>query len=211
LVTTEQRAGRVGFHRRHWGVAFARLTEWWEAPMWRAFARYLAQLEPLAAEGVGLIFEGTVGAGKTSCLALIAEAEARRLGDVPMGPLAWKFGERSPRLLYLTMPELADFLLQRNTDEDWERRFDRLKELRVLFLDEVGTEYLEPFGLNRLFVLLDHRTQNNRVTHLALNGRMEELARTAVGARLYDRLLASNPVVTLTGASKRRPRTLAEL
>ena len=226
LETTAERAGRCGFAADHLGVTFkelrARLEETAGAASWQVFARYLRDLERQTAAGHGWMIQGPTGVGKTAALALIAEAETRRVGSIFEPASEAEARGHSPRrrhALLAPMVEIADLCMQRTRTDAWQQRMDALREVTHLLVDDLGAEYLEPYGANLFYQLIDGRTRKLLPTHFTLNMRVDNLAEArALGVnapRLYSRLRRRNYVLTLTGADRRQPldpaRLLAEV
>jgi len=222
LVTTANGAGAAGFQSDHLGMSFAAFRQYIDAhgdPLtWRLFGRYLRDLGRQTAEGVGWIIEGTVGTGKTAVMALIAEAEMLRTGSAyePSSEAEFRgMTERKPHLLFASMVDIADFCMRRDRDDAWERQFARWCSVTHLFIDDLGAEYLEPFGGNQFYKLIDTRAHKRLPTHLTLNGLVDDLGdprrRGANAQRLESRLRRRNHVMTLAGPDRRVPLSPSEL
>lgn len=200
--------------REDWqGRSFAWLLEHWPTEPVRLFGGYLLRLGALGSAGIGLIFEGIPGSAKSGCLALLAQAVSQQAGGIwlpPPGEQRIDYRDR-PRVVYVTLPGLMDFLLQRNTDDIWRQRLDDLQRCPHLLIDEVGTEYSEPFGGQRFFELLDGRLSSGRATHLATNGTAADLRQSPIGERLYHRLKAKNHRIIAPSIDFRAPRSVDEL
>jgi len=119
-----------------------------------------------------LLLCGGVGRGKTHLLAAIGnEMLARGL------PVVYA---NAPRML----GRLKATFDARNVGElSFEERFQGLKQVNVLLLDDLGAEYATEWAQVTFFELLDHRYSNHLATAIASN-----LKRSSFDGRLGSRL-----------------------
>ncbi|MGI8905765.1 MAG: ATP-binding protein [Candidatus Sumerlaeaceae bacterium] len=124
--------------------------------------------------GKGLLMTGKEGTGKTHvAIAILREVI-----------------EKGYTGLYWNVPEL--FLeLRRRMDEKSEEKegelFDHAKRVDLLVLDDLGAERTSEYVLDRLYVLINGRYQNDTATIITTNRTIPEL-KTQIGPRITSRI-----------------------
>ncbi len=91
-----------------------------------------------------LVFTGNYGTGKTHLAAAIANERLRR-GD---------------RVLFVSVPDLLDYLRAAFSPDSaisYARRFEEVKRIPFLVLDDLGTESATPWAREKLYQLLNYR------------------------------------------------------
>lgn len=93
-------------------------------------------------------------------------------------------------------------------DDEQQKRFKRLKECELLILDDLATEYQDAKGwsLAAFNSLMNARYSQDRKTIITANltsARLKEI----YGERAAERIRESGRIVSIEGASKRKPRT----
>ncbi len=91
-----------------------------------------------------LVFTGKYGTGKTHLAAAIANERERR-GD---------------RVLFVSVPDLLDYLraaFSPDSNVSYARRFEEVKRVPFLVLDDLGTESATPWAREKLYQLLNYR------------------------------------------------------
>ena len=91
-----------------------------------------------------LVFTGGYGTGKTHLAAAIANERQRR-GD---------------RVLFVSVPDLLDYLRAAFSPDSrvpYARRFEEVKRVPFLVLDDLGTESATPWAREKLYQLLNYR------------------------------------------------------
>ncbi len=124
-----------------------------------------------------LLLKGGYGTGKTHLAAAIGH---HRLA---MGH----------PVLFLTVPDLLDHLRQTyapSNDVDYDELFERVKNVELLVLDDLGSESPTPWANEKLFQLLNHRYVKHLATVITTNVDIE-----AMDPRLQSRLV-DNTLVT---------------
>ena len=109
-----------------------------------------------------LLLIGGYGCGKTHLAAAIANQALER-GITP---------------LFVTVPDLLDHLratFAPNSLEGYSERFQRVRNARLLILDDLGTENASPWALEKLFQLLNYRYMNRLPTVITTNQELEHI------------------------------------
>lgn len=128
-----------------------------------------------------LLIQGRNGCGKTHLAAAIANFVAG------MGVPA----------VFITVPDMLDSLRRtyRSEDSTFEDRFEELRQVRLLVLDDFGTQNATPWAQEKLFQLLNYRYINHLPTVITTNlnlGEIEERIRS----RLHDPTLVDRVYIT---------------
>ncbi len=118
-----------------------------------------------------LLITGQYGCGKTHLAAAIAN-QTVSLG-VPT--------------LFLTSPDLLDWLRFAFTDPDttFEQRFDEIRTIQLLILDDFGTENATPWAQEKLFQILNYRYLNRLPLVVTTNHDLESIEKR-IQSRLQD-------------------------
>ncbi len=122
-----------------------------------------------------LLFEGGYGAGKTHLSAAIAN---HRL-------------EQGDSVLFITTPDLLDHLRATyapNSEEGYDQLFERVRNTRLLILDDLGTENPSAWAQEKLFQLFNHRSMFKLPTIITTNADVERLD-GRIKSRLLDQAL----------------------
>jgi DNA replication protein DnaC len=124
-------------------------------PHKRELYNYLVKLDEMLARGVGLVLSGPNGTGKTS-LAVIVLKEARRRGHTG---------------LFVEAATLRDVKFGNRSFEDEVRLWDRLLEVDVLVLDDLGKGVRDKEGAEERLLdeLLRYRGAYCRTTLITTN------------------------------------------
>jgi DNA replication protein DnaC len=121
-----------------------------------------------------LVLEGTYGCGKTHLAAAIAN---QRL-------------EQDENVLFITAPDLLDHLRMTygpTSEMGYDELFDRLRNIALLVLDDLGVENPSPWAQEKLFQLLNYRYNHQLSTIITTNTDVDLL-----DARIRSRLLDEN-------------------
>jgi len=118
-----------------------------------------------------LLITGHYGCGKTHLAAAIANQ-------------AVSFGVPS---LFLTVPDLLDWLrfAYSDTETTFEQRFNEIRDIQLLILDDFGTENATPWAQEKLFQLLNYRYLNRKPVVLTTNHELESIEKR-IQSRLQD-------------------------
>jgi DNA replication protein DnaC len=108
-----------------------------------------------------LVIQGGYGCGKTHLAAAIANQTVA--AGVPT--------------LYLTVPDLLDWLRASYDDaaSNFEERFDEIREVRLLVLDDFGSQSATPWAQEKVFQILNHRYVGRLPTVITTNEDLDEL------------------------------------
>lgn len=118
-----------------------------------------------------LLFAGTYGSGKTHLAAAIANQ-------------ALAYG--TP-VLFLTVPDLLDWLRFSYSDREssFEERFEEIRTMRLLVLDDLGTQNTTPWAEEKLYQILNHRYTHRLPTVITTNQEFAEIE-GRIRSRLQD-------------------------
>ena len=177
--------------RRYRGVAFDRppVTEM-PQPQVRLVRHYVHEIEANLAAGRGLWFEGDVGTGKTTLAMLVSKAALDAGRSVAIYSL--------PRLL-------AE--IRATFESDGEASYvdllDRLAEVDLLHLDDVGAEKTSDWVMEQLYAIVNARYEEERAIVVTTNLRREALVEQ-IRERTVSRLEEMCTLVPLYGGDARR-------
>ncbi len=127
-----------------------------------------------------LLLAGTYGVGKTHLAAAIANA-ARGTLRLP------------EQIMFITVPDLIDYLKTTfgpDTNVSFEQRFQQIKNVPLLVLDDLGTESSSAWAREKLFQLIDYRYVTRKSTVYTTSRPIESLDQR-VCTRLLDKRLCT--------------------
>lgn len=118
-----------------------------------------------------LLLTGGYGCGKTHLAAAVANFAV----------------EQGVPVLFLTVPDLLDWLRFgfEEHDENFEARFDEIRNIRLLVLDDLGTQNSTPWAAEKLYQIINHRYILRLPTVITTNLSLEELD-GRIRSRLQD-------------------------
>jgi DNA replication protein DnaC len=127
--------------------------------------KYLNNWKTMKHNGYGFYFWGNVGAGKTHAAIVLAnELMEREMVEV----------------LFLNMPE-AITRVKNTFDSDIKtedsRLFERMKEMELLVLDDVGVEKYSDWMADQMYQIIDHRWKNRKPMIITSNLSLEDLGK----------------------------------
>lgn len=137
-----------------------------------------------------LVLFGTYGCGKTHLAAAI--------GNVAL--------KRNYRVIFAVVPDLLDYLRSTfgpTSNVAYDERFDVIREIPLLILDDLGTENTTPWAREKLFQIINHRYNYRLPTIITINRKLEEIE-PRILSRLSDQSLHEG-IVSIT-AGDYRPR-----
>lgn len=130
-----------------------------------------------------LLIRGGYGCGKTHLAAAIGNYQLQQGNQV----------------IFLTVPDLLDHLratFNPNSDVSYDELFNKIRNVYLLILDDLGTESGSPWAIEKLFQLLDHRYVKGLHTVVTTNHELVELD-GRIRSRLVDGRLVFGLHMTL--------------
>jgi DNA replication protein DnaC len=126
-----------------------------------------------------LLLMGNYGCGKTHLAAAVANFV------VSMGIPT----------IFLTVPDLLDWLRYSydNPDTTFEERFDEIRNIHLLILDDLGTQNATPWAQEKLYQVINHRYMHRLPMVITTNLDLAEL-----DGRIRSRLLDPDLVTTVS-------------
>lgn len=124
-----------------------------------------------------LVLEGTYGCGKTHLAVAVGNIRVEQFGD---------------EVLFITAPDLLDYLrttFNPSAEISYDESFDRIRNIPLLILDDLGVENPSGWAKEKLFQLLNYRYSANLPTVITTNMELDEL-----DPRLSSRMLESKTV-----------------
>jgi DNA replication protein DnaC len=182
--------------RRYRGLSFDRppITEIPDS-VTRKIRQYVRDLDANVDAGKGLWLYGDVGTGKTS-LAMLVSAQALEAG-------------RSVAI-YSVPRLLAE--IRMTFDEASERTYvdllDRLGQVDLLHLDDLGAEKTSPWVLEQLYAIVNARYEDERAMVITTNLDRDALVEQ-IGERTVSRLEEMCDPVPLHGEDRRSPFSIS--
>ena len=110
-----------------------------------------------------VVFEGQYGCGKTHLAVAIANERLEQFGH---------------QVIFVTAPDLLDFLrvsIRSDSDSGYDDYFERVRNVALLVLDDLGVENPSPWAKEKLFQLLNYRHVNRLATVITTNTPFDEL------------------------------------
>lgn len=149
--------------------------------------KYAAKWDEMKANGIGILFYGSIGAGKSFLAAAIANELLQKM--VPAAVTSF------PHLLNM----LTDFGTR-------QKIINHLQSFKLLVIDDLGAERDSSFASEQVFNVVDARVQSGLPLIVTTNLTLDEMrsAQTTVQKRIYDRVLEMCPIaLRMTGTSRR--------
>lgn len=110
-----------------------------------------------------IVFEGAFGCGKTHLAVAIANERLEQYGR---------------QVIFVTAPDLLDFLrigIHSQTDTTYDDYFERVRNVSLLVLDDLGVENPSPWAKEKLFQLLNYRHVHRLPTVITTQTPFDEL------------------------------------
>lgn len=136
-----------------------------------------------------LILFGNYGVGKTHLAAAIANEALRR----------------HYRVLFAIVPDLLDHLRSTfgpTSEVKYDDRFEMVRDVPLLVLDDLGTENTTPWAREKLFQIVNHRYNYALSTVITSNRKPEDID-PRIFSRMSDRTLCEEHIM-IDGADYRR-------
>ncbi len=158
----------------------------------RVVRDFVRRLDENLEHGRGLWLYGDVGTGKTTLAMLVARHALEAGRSVAIYSL--------PRLLAEIRTTFDE-----GSDRSYTDLIDRLSEVDLLHVDDVGAEKTSPWVLEQLYALVNARYEDERSIVLTTNLQERDELVAQIGERTVSRLEEMCEVVPLFGRDARRP------
>ncbi len=148
----------------------------------RSLQYALSQSQQFAASPKGwLVLMGSYGCGKTHLAAAVANTCV----------------EYGMNTLFLTVPDLLDWLRYSydSTDTTFEQRFEEIRNVNLLVLDDLGSQNATRWASEKLFQIVDYRYSHRLPTVVTTNLDLEDLD-DRIRSRLQDPDLVTKVQIT---------------
>ena len=190
IAGRRQRSLSAVVPRRYRGISFDRppVSEM-PTPQVDIARRYVRRLDERLAQGRGLWFFGGVGTGKTTLAMLVSSAALEGGRSVAIYSL--------PRLL----AEIRE-TFESDREGSYTHLMDRLTEVDLLHLDDVGAEKTSPWVLEQLYSIVNARYESERSILITTNLERAELVEQ-IGERTVSRLEEMCEVCPFFGRDRR--------
>lgn len=119
-----------------------------------------------------IIFTGPYGCGKTHLAAAIANHRA----------------DQGLPVLFVVVPDLLDYLRAAyapNSPVTYDERFDQVRSVQLLVLDDLGTQHTTPWATEKLYQLLNYRYNAKLPTAITTNQTLGDM-NPRLASRLKD-------------------------
>lgn len=129
-----------------------------------------------------LLLEGNYGSGKTHLAAAAGNALV----------------EAGQPVVFITAPDLLDHLRSAyspNAETPYDETFEKLRNVRVLVLDDLGVENPSPWAQEKLFQLLNHRYSYRLPTIITTNADIDRLDPRLRSRILHDEFTARAKII----------------
>ena len=128
-----------------------------------------------------LVLVGNFGAGKTHLAAAIANELLRR----------------QYKVLFAIVPDLLDHLRSTfgpSSEVEYDERFELIRTVPVLVLDDLGTENTTPWAREKLFQIMNYRYNDALPTVVTSNRKPEDIDQR-IFSRMCDRVLCEEHIM----------------
>lgn len=149
--------------------------------------KYINHMDEYIQDGIGLLIRGSVGTGKTS-MAVSVMREAIK---------------HNYSVLFVPSSSLVDMIMS-GSEEERVKFNNRLKHVKLLVIDDLGTEYSKGWITNKIQSIIDERYNEKKTTIITTNLEQKGSLRNRYSARLEDRILETSIVINCVGKSVRK-------
>lgn len=136
-----------------------------------------------------LIFFGNYGCGKTHLAASIANEALNR----------------HFRVLFAIVPDLLDHLRSTfgpNSEIQYDERFETIRDVPLLVLDDLGTENTTPWAREKLYQIINHR-YNYALPTVITSNRPPDDIEPRIRSRMFDAVLCPERIIIEAGDYRR--------
>lgn len=136
-----------------------------------------------------LVLFGNYGCGKTHLAAAIANQILQRDGNV----------------IFTVVPDLLDHLRSTfgpHSEVAYDERFETIREIPLLVLDDLGTENTTPWAREKLYQIINHR-YNYRLATVITSNRKPEDIEPRIYSRMSDHTLNEGSIMIEAGDYRR--------
>jgi len=150
---------RMCIGRRYWGATMDQIPDSaaYKAPL----QRYLEKLPQALKDGMGLLLQGPYRSGKTSAAAIVAKAS-----------VAW-----GATVLFLPAEEIVRAIIEKKSFDGEQSLEQRIREVNMLVIDDVGREYSKEYGTSTIEWLLRMFYDSKRCVVMTTNKSLGELTK----------------------------------
>ena len=144
-----------------------------------------AYAESFTGTGKGLLYFGKSGTGKT----------------FTTGAIANRIRERGFTVLYMTAVELMDAVKEKDYSknaDDSETKYQLIKDVDLLVIDDLGTELATPYTASALFDIVNYRSGLEKPTIYSTNFELSQLSKR-YHDRIFSRITGSVKLVEYFG------------
>ena len=108
--------------------------------------------------------------------------------------------------IFLTVPDLLDWLRfsYGSRETNFEQRFNEIRDIRLLVLDDLGTQNATPWAAEKLYQVINYRYVNRLPTIVTTNVELEDID-GRISSRLQDPELVT--VIKILAPDYRKPGT----
>jgi len=145
---------RLRLGKRYWGCSIAQIPE--TAQYRKILTKYIDNLKENVESGNGILFYGKHGSGKTAAASILGKAV------IAFGGTA----------LFIEVQQLSDMKINKEMFDDETTLWQRMIEVDMLILDEIGGEHGKDWGL--LERIIRHR-MNTCKTTIGTTNKMKSL------------------------------------
>ena len=181
----------AGIDREYWDVSF---DDWKGDPLAKDLVeRYVKNIDVACNEGLGFLFWGNSGTGKTMlCSIILKEAMKKKYS-----------------IKFITMAELLDVVRKKIGDESVEKMYNEtIKEIDFLCIDNLGSEYIPQKSSNQYVIaefdtLARYRKRNMLPTLLTTNLNPTDFANT-YGVAISSLYTGCSAIIEVSGVDYRQ-------
>ncbi|MGA4519173.1 ATP-binding protein [Solibacillus silvestris] len=158
---------------------------------------YLLNIVEAVDEGKNFLFKGpTPGTGKTFHASMLLNEYIYKTC------LSSRMDFENPMAYFVSYATLMDELRYSKDDDELGQVMERVKNVPLLIMDDVGSGTTSPFTNEQTFILLNHRYNNSLSTIFTTNLSGKHLL-TALNARIVSRMSSNCVEIDFSGSDLR--------